>query len=99
MAARNVPVTYDVPDGMVAEYATHMVVQNGDRETFLLFFQVQPPIISGEAEERQKQLEALTSVSARCVAKIILAPAKIPEMIKALQEINVARQRDFSEEP
>ncbi len=98
MRTRNIPVTYDIPEGMSAEYATHVVVQNAEREIFLLFFQVQPPIFVGEAEERQKQLKALASVPTRCVSKIILSPAKVPELIEALQEIVKRRQQDFTEE-
>lgn len=82
---------------MVAEYATHVVVQSAEKETFILFFQAQPPIIVGEEGERQKQLDALASISTRCVAKLIVAPTKLPEIVRLLQGI-VERQQQENQE-
>jgi hypothetical protein len=97
MATRNIPVTFIVPEEMTADYATHVVVQSAESETFISFFQAQPPIIVGETDERQRQLDAIASISVRCVAKVIVAPKKLLEMISLLQGI-VDRQQQENEE-
>jgi hypothetical protein len=97
MAARNIPVTWHVPEDMIAEYATHVVVQSAEKEIFLSFFQAQPPIIVGDESERQKQLDSIASISTRCIAKVIVAPSKLPEIIQMLQDV-VRRQQESSQE-
>ncbi len=84
MAARNIPIDWQVPADLRSEYATNVLAQQGEHEFFLLFFQAQPPIILGELEEREKRLDALTAVPAKCVAKVIVSPDRLEEMIKML---------------
>jgi hypothetical protein len=85
MAARNIPIDWIVPPDLQAEYATNVLAQHGEHEFFLLFFQAQPPIILGEKEERQKQVNELRQIPAKCIAKIIISPERVEEVIKLLQ--------------
>jgi hypothetical protein len=87
MPARNIPVTWQMPDDLRAEYATHVIAQRGEHEVHLLFFLAQPPLIAGEPAEREKQLQEIVSVPAKGVAKLIVAADKLDEIIKMLQEI------------
>jgi hypothetical protein len=84
MAARNIPIEWLVPPDLRAEYATNVLAQHGEHEIFLLFFQAQPPIILGELAEREKQLETLTAIPAKCVAKVIVSPDRLEEIIQLL---------------
>jgi hypothetical protein len=87
MLTRNIPLSWHVPEGLRAEYATNVVVQKGEREMFLLFFQAEPPVIAGETEDREEQLKKVESIRARCVSKVILAPERLPEVIRLLQSM------------
>ena len=92
LTMRSIPVEWHVPDEMRALYATHIVVQQAENETFLLFFQAQPPIIIGDDQQKREQLNALPAVKAECVAKIVMSPTKLPDVINLLQGI-LARSR------
>jgi len=85
MPIRNIPIEWQVPSDLRSEYATNVLVQHGEHEFFILFFQAQPPIILGELEEREKQLGSLTAIPARCVAKVIVAPDRIEEILTLLK--------------
>jgi hypothetical protein len=98
MAARNIPIDWQVPDDLRSEYATNVLAQHGEHEIFLLFFQAQPPIIVGELAEREEQLEALKGIPARCVAKVIISPDRLEEIIHLLQTQLEGYKRNFPTE-
>lgn len=81
-----VPIEWFVPDDIVTRYVTNMVVQTSDHEFTILFFEAQPPIIVGPTDKKQKELESVASVRARCVARIAIAPARMEEFVRVLTE-------------
>jgi hypothetical protein len=95
MTVRNIPIEWIVPADLRTEYATNVLAQHGEHEFFLLFFQAQPPIILGEKEERQQRLNELTKIPARCIAKIIVSPDRVEEIIKLLQSQLETYQSSF----
>ena len=98
LTIRTVPVVWHIADDMRALYATHVVAQQAENETYLLFFQAQPPIIIGDDLQKREQLNALPAVKAECVAKIVMSPNKLPEVIQLLQGI-LDRSRASSQTP
>jgi hypothetical protein len=79
-------IEWKIPEGMVAKYATHFVVQHSDQEFILSFFELQPPIILGPREEVETRAKEVTSVPAWCVARVTVTPARLEEIISVLQE-------------
>jgi hypothetical protein len=51
----------------------------------LSFYQVHSPIILGDEEERQHQLEQIDSVPATCVGRVVIAPKRMREFLSAMQ--------------
>jgi hypothetical protein len=73
-------------DDAVAQYATNLVVQHTENEFVLSFYQVHSPIILGDEEERQHQLEQIDSVPATCVGRIVISPRRMRKFLSALQQ-------------
>lgn len=79
------PVHWHFPEGLISRYANNMLVQAGQFEFIISFFEMQIPILSGGPEENKAILEKMASVQADCVGKIIIPRELVPELIKALQ--------------
>ena len=80
------PIEWFFPEGLTGRYANQVLVQNGQHECHVSFFEVRPLVLLGEPEEVREQVKDLKSVRAECVARIIVAKDFIPEIIKALQD-------------
>ncbi len=78
---RVIPITWSYPEDMVSSYATNMLVQNGDQELYVSFFEVPPPVLFNP-EDAQK----LESVNAECIARIIITPDRMAKFIEVLQQ-------------
>ncbi|MBU4226023.1 MAG: hypothetical protein KKC71_09410 [Chloroflexi bacterium] len=80
-----VPIEWNIPDNLVARYATNMVVQRLENEFLISFFEIKPPIILGEPDKIESRLKELKSLRADCVAQIIVAEDKMPSFVGALE--------------
>ena len=92
------PVEWKVSDDIVARYATNMVVQRLENEFLISFFDIRPPIILGEPEDITKKLRETKSVTANCVAQIIVAVEKMPSFVNALEN-SIKRSIEVIDEP
>lgn len=81
----NIPVEWHIPDQIESRYATNVLVQAGQNEIVISFFETQLPILTGTPEENAARLEQLASIRANCIGRIIVAPDLVPNIISALQ--------------
>lgn len=72
---------WNFPDDLLSGYATNILVQTGEQELFVSFFELQHPVIL--APEDANKLE---SVKAECIAKIIVTPERLAAFIVVLQQ-------------
>lgn len=79
------PLDYQFPDDVKGLYATNILIQHGENEFGLFFFQVQRPVILGDLEDARKRILSEGKIVTKCVAKIFVSPAQIPGLIQALQ--------------
>jgi hypothetical protein len=84
--AYELPIEWHVPEGTVSRYATNLTVQHTDHEFIISFYEIDPPLLLGSAEENAAKLKELEAVQAELVARIIVAPRRMPEFIRVLQE-------------
>lgn len=77
---------WNIPDDIVARYATNMIVQRSEHEFIISFFEVKPPLLLGSPEEINEKLSKIKSVQANCVAQIIVAADKMSSFVEALQK-------------
>ena len=80
-------VEWNIPDDIVARYATNMLVQRGENEYYISFFETKPPVLLGTPEQINKKVEGIKSLQANCVAQVIIAAEKLPSFIEALQDM------------
>lgn len=90
----SVPLEHVTPEDLPTVYANHVVVLRDKHDMFIQFFEVRPPIVLGGPVERRKQTEGIKKLKATCVARIAIAPSRLPSLIEALQE----QHRKFVEE-
>ncbi len=81
-----VKLSFRVPQRMPSLYAHHMMIQPGEHEVLLSFFEIVPPAVSFENEEQLKKLQDV-GVSAECVARITIAKDRFPGFVKAMKDI------------
>ncbi len=78
-------IDWHFPEGLQSKYVNNVLVQPGQYELVISFFEVQQPILVGQAEENKRMLEELGSIRAECVSKIIVSPEIIPILVTALE--------------
>ncbi len=79
------PVEWHVPDTIHNQYVHNVIVQPGQYEITLFFFETRIPPYIGSPEANREYLLKQGSVRFECVSKMTVAPQLVPEIIKALQ--------------
>ncbi len=78
---RVIPVVWNFPEESLSGYATNLLVQTGEQELYISFFEARPPILFVPED-----FEKLESVTAECIAQIIVTPERLAKFIEALQQ-------------
>jgi hypothetical protein len=78
-------INWHFPEGMQSCYADNVLVQAGQYNIAISFFEAQVPVLLGSPDENKKQLEELGAIRADCVSKIVVSPDFIPVLVKALE--------------
>ena len=78
---RAIPVVWNFPEDTLSGYATNLLVQTGEQELFLSFFETRPPVLFDPADA-----EKLESVTAECIAQIIVTPERLAKFMEVLQQ-------------
>lgn len=79
------PIEWHVPDSIHNQYVHNLIVQPGQHEITLFFFETRIPPFVGSPEANREYLLKQGSVRFECVSKMTVAPQLVPEIIKALQ--------------
>ncbi len=78
------PIDLHVPDTIHNQYVQNVIVQPGQNEIVIFFFETHIPPFVGSPEENRELLEG-ARVRLECTSKLVLAPQLVQEVIKALQ--------------
>lgn len=81
----SLPIDLHVSDTIHNQYIHNVIVQPGQYEITLLFFEAHIPPLAGSPEENREYLIQKGSVRFECVSKLVVAPQLVPDIIKALQ--------------
>lgn len=81
----SLPVNWHFPENLQSRYATNVIVQSGQFELIISFFEAQVPLLLGQPEDNKAKLKQLGAVQAECVSKIIVSPEIVPTIIQTLQ--------------
>lgn len=85
----NTFVRFEIPRGMHSKYAQHLIIQPGENEVTLSFFELVFPPLSGTPEmqaEVQRQMQE-KGVPAECVARVAIPLRRFPAFARAMQGI------------
>ena len=77
-------VDWSVADAMPATYANQVLTQVTADEAILIFGQITPPTIVGGPEAIRAHFAQQNSIAVHPVAKVVLTPAKLFELIEVL---------------
>lgn len=77
-------------------FANQMIVQADETDFFLSFYEIVPPIAMGDEEEQKKQLQSMSAVQARCVARIVINADRMEKFAEAIQS-TVTRHKEKQE--
>jgi len=93
-----VRLNFRIPSRMPTLYAHHMIVQPGEHEVTISFFEVIPPLVLGGPKEQMKLLQE-TGIMAECVARITVAKSRYPAFAEAMQQVlsQVTSEQDNTE--
>lgn len=83
-----IKLNFRVPSRMPSVYAHHMLIQPGENEVTLSFFEIMPPpVLPGQnVEERLKAVQE-SGIPAECVARVTIARAAFPGFAKAMYDM------------
>ena len=82
-----IPIDWHFPSDIISRYATNMTVQGTPNEVIISFFELFPPMVLGPTPEAtQAQVMRIKSLQAKCVARLVILPDKLPEFIEVLQK-------------
>lgn len=79
------PNEWHVPDNIQNRYVHNLIVQPGNHELTLFFFETQIPPFTGSFEETRDFLTKQGSIRSECIGKMTVSPQLMPEIIKALE--------------
>ena len=79
------PIDLHVPDTIHNQYVHNVIVQPGQNEITLFFFETHIPPYVGSPQANKEYLLKMGPVRFECVNKLVVAPQLVPEIIKALQ--------------
>lgn len=98
MTGKHVPITRTYPTDLQTHFVVSIVVQHQADHFILSFFEIWPPPILGETEEEKaQQLEAVSSIEAKCVARLVVTPDKMGEFLDVMNENYTNWQRKLTE--
>ncbi|GAC1342825.1 MAG: hypothetical protein NVSMB27_02120 [Ktedonobacteraceae bacterium] len=78
-------VDWHFPEGLQSRYANNVLVQTGQHEFVISFFEMQLPTLLGSPEDNKAKLKEMEKIRAECVSKIIMTPELVQGFIDALQ--------------
>ena|SRR5436309_3178669 len=91
--SKKIPITWVYPKEIIPRVAQNFICSYQDGLFSLAFFEVWQPEIVGTPEERAKTLNEIKTAEVRCVARIVVTPNKLREILRAINEnINSVEQ-------
>ena len=80
---KKIRLDWHVPEDLPTKAVSNVVITHTEEgEFFITYFEVVPPVLLGDSE----RFEAIDSVRAKAVARIMVVADRMPGMIKALQD-------------
>lgn len=74
-------------EGVATVFANQMIVQGGDDEIYLSFFEIIPPSLRLEdlADEQTARNKLGGKIPAQCVARVVVNPERLGDFVETMQ--------------
>ncbi len=88
---KQIPIRRHYPENLITQFSDNVTAQfapgGPDPDHFIVaFFQLRhPQIFEGSDEEVKRSLDAIEFIESECVARIILTPQKMRDLVKVLK--------------
>lgn len=83
-----IKLNFRVPSRMPSVYAHHMLIQPGENEVVLSFFEIMPPpVLPGQNLEERLKVIQQSGIPAECIARVTVAWATFPGFAKAMYDM------------
>src|SRR3954451_1647345 len=76
-----------IPADVVSRYANIFSIQLLEGNYVLSFFEARPPVILSAPETQAEVMAKVDSIPAECVARVIVPPSRIPEILRVLNDV------------
>lgn len=86
-----IPIVRYLPPDIVTHFADSMIVTHTENEFIISFLQSQFPLASG-----QEELAQVDKVVSKCVARVVVTPKHMEQIVDALQH-NLVKQKSLPE--
>ena len=93
----SLPIKWNVPDNIESRYANNVIVQPGQNEITIFFFETKVPPFLGSPEEYRNFMLEQGFIQAECVGKLVVNPTLMPGIIQAMQ-VSMTNYQQSSEE-
>ena len=77
-----VPIEWYVSEDIKSQFATNMIVQHTAEEFLISFFEMEQPLLLGNQDEIKSKLETIGTIRAKCIARIVVTPQRIKNLLK-----------------
>jgi hypothetical protein len=87
LTTKKIKLNFIFPENLETKFVNHVVVQHQKDFFTLAFFETVLPLVIGASEEERKaEFDKIDSIDAKCLARLIITPEKMNELVTALQE-------------
>jgi hypothetical protein len=85
--SKQLKLEWSYPPDLESHFVLNLVIQNQPEYFILSFFEAwAPPIIAETEEERRQQVEDLSTLEAKCVARLVVTPSKMQEFVQLMTQ-------------
>lgn len=82
--SRKIPLAYVGMEDVPVLYANNFVIQTYEGDSILTIGQLSPPLLLGSDEERLRQVDQVSYVPVKVIARLSLSRARIQELLEVL---------------
>ena len=80
-------LNFNIPIEMPSVYATNILIQPGEFEVIISFFEVQPPLMASSDPKENLELLKKTGLRADCVSRVTVAKDRIEGFANAMKQM------------
>ena len=85
--AKQVKLKYIYPEDLQTHFVSNIVVDHQPDRFVISFFEVFPPPVLAESDaDRQRIVDSLDSIDAKCVARLVVTPQTMEQFVRVMSE-------------